>query len=266
MEPFIKWAGGKRWLVKNHLDLFPKNNSYKKYVEPFLGGGSIFFNLEPKKALVNDINKELVITYNAVKNNWEPILSALQKLNNQHSEKLYYQIRGQEPTNDLEIAIRFLYLNRTCWNGLYRVNNQNKFNVPVGTKNKIILETDNFEKASKLLSKAEIFSEDFEKIICKCRKDDFLFIDPPYTVKHNLNGFIKYNEKLFTWEDQIRLRNSVVKAVNKGVKVLVLNADHDSIKDLYKNIGEQYSLSRASVIAGNKNDRGIFTELAIKCY
>lgn len=266
MESFIKWAGGKRWLVKNHLDLFPLENEYKKYVEPFLGGGSVYFNLEPKKAVLNDVNNELIITYQTVKDNWEAIIDGLTKLNKIHNQELYYKIRSSTPYDEIEKAIRFLYLNRTCWNGLYRVNLNNEFNVPIGTKSKVILDSDNFSKASKILKNAKLFNLDFEKIIAKAKEDDFLFIDPPYTVKHNLNGFIKYNEKLFTWNDQIRLKESVVKAIERNVKVLVLNADHESIRELYSDIGEQFSLNRASVIAGNKSNRGIYTELAIKCY
>lgn len=266
MESFIKWAGGKRWLVKNHETLFPKQNEFKKYVEPFLGGGSVYFNLEPKKAVLNDVNSELITTYKTIKENWVIIHEELERLHHIHNENLYYEIRDTNPTTDIEIATRFLYLNRTCWNGLYRVNKNNRFNVPIGTKNKVLLDSDNFGKASKLLQNADLHNLDFEKIISKARRDDFLFIDPPYTVKHNLNGFVKYNEKLFTWDDQIRLRNAVVKAINRNVKVLVLNADHESIRDLYNNIGDQFSLNRASVIAGNKEKRGIYSELAIKCY
>lgn len=266
MDSFIKWAGGKRWLVKNHFDLFPLKHEYIKYVEPFLGGGSVYFNLQPNKAVLNDVNSELIITYNAIKTDWEVILEQLEFLNSIHNHDLYYKIRAARPVNDIETAIRFLYLNRTCWNGLYRVNLKNEFNVPIGTKSKLVLDTDNFPKASKILKKAKLFNTDFEKIIAKAKTDDFLFIDPPYTVKHNLNGFVKYNEKLFTWDDQIRLRNAVIKAIDRNVKVLVLNADHESIRDLYNGIGEQFALNRASVIAGKKERRGIYSELAIKCY
>lgn len=266
MESFIKWAGGKRWLIKNHLDLFPSESEYNKYIEPFLGGGSIYFNLEPKKAILNDINSELIITYQTVKDNWEGVFDGLTELDKIHNYNLYYKIRAELPTSDIEKAIRFLYLNRTCFNGLYRVNLNNRFNVPIGTKNKVILNSDNFLKASKILKNAKLFNLDFEKIIAKAKENDFIFIDPPYTVKHNLNGFIKYNEKLFTWSDQVRLKEAVVEAIKRKAKVLVLNADHESIRDLYCDVGEQFSLTRASVIAGNKSNRGKYTELAIKCY
>lgn len=266
MEPFIKWAGGKRWLVKNHSALFPQTNEYKKYVEPFVGGGSVFFNLFPKKAVLNDINIELITTYKCIREDWQSIYKELSRLDTMHNTSLYYKIRASKPQSELEIATRFLYLNRTCWNGLYRVNSRNEFNVPIGSKTRVLLSADNFALVSEKLKGANLYSRDFSSIISKARKDDFLFIDPPYTVKHNLNGFIKYNENLFTWDDQIRLRDAVLKAIKRNVKVLILNADHESIRDLYAGIGEQFSLSRASVIAGKKENRGTYTELVVKCY
>lgn len=266
MDAFIKWAGGKRWLINNHSQLFPSREDYKRYVEPFVGGGSIFFALEPEEALINDINEELIITYKQVKCNWKKIKTRLDELNHIHSPNLYYKIRAEKPTTASETAVRFLYLNRTCWNGLYRVNKNNVFNVPIGTKTKVVLDSDDFERASRILQNSEICSTDFGEVIRKCKQDDFLFVDPPYTVKHNLNGFIKYNEKLFTWNDQIRLRDSVAQAVDRGVKVLILNADHESIRNLYEGLGELISLSRASVISGKKESRGSYTELVVKCY
>jgi DNA adenine methylase len=127
----------------------------------------------------------------------------------------------------------------------------------------VVSEDDNFEKLSSLLKKASLEVCDFEVTIDKAEKNDFLFIDPPYTVKHNLNGFVKYNETIFSWEDQIRLRNSVSNAISKGVKVLITNANHSSIEQLYEGCGNMRLLNRASVIAGKKTARGVFSELAI---
>lgn len=266
MEPFLKWAGGKRWFIKNYNDLLPKENEYKKYLEPFLGGGAMFFHLKPQKAILNDVNSELINVYEQIKYNWEDINLELIRLNKIHTKELYYQVRDSIPTDEIERAIRFIYLNRTCWNGLYRVNKKNEFNVPIGTKDKVILGADDFGLTSKTLKKAKLLSEDFESIIKKGRRDDFIFVDPPYTVKHNKNGFIKYNENLFSWDDQVRLKKALVKAIDKGVKVLILNANHDSIKDLYCGVGEFIEVARASVISGNKENRGIYEELVIKCY
>jgi DNA adenine methylase len=163
-------------------------------------------------------------------------------------------------------AARFIYLNRTCWNGLYRVNKKGEFNVPIGTKSSVILEGDDFELVSKALKSATITTCDFETTIDKAGRGDFIFIDPPYTVKHNLNGFIKYNENIFSWQDQVRLKKSISDAVEKGAFVLVTNANHKSIKELYKGSGEMIALNRASVIAGKSEARGTYSELAIKSW
>ena len=266
MQSFIKWAGGKRWLLQRHRDLILRPSEFNNYVEPFIGGGSIFFDIEPQSSYINDLNYELINVYRQIRRNWKSIEKGLIKLNAEHNPALYYQIRNNKPTNLVEQAIRFLYLNRTCWNGLYRVNLKNEFNVPIGTKEKVIFDNDDFERAAKILSKSQISSRDFEPIIEKAKENDFIFIDPPYTVKHNNNGFIKYNEKLFTWSDQIRLRDAVQRAIKRKAKVLILNANHDSIKELYQDMGDMQVASRASVIAGKSENRGNFTELIIKCY
>lgn len=159
-----------------------------------------------------------------------------------------------------------VYLNRTCWNGLYRVNKKGEFNVPIGTKTNVLLEEDNFELLSNILQFVNLDSCDFEITIDKAKKNDFIFVDPPYTVKHNLNGFVKYNENIFSWQDQIRLKNSISRAIDRGAHVLVTNANHKSIEELYKGCGKMILLNRASVIAGKAEARGIYSELAIKSW
>lgn len=184
---------------------------------------------------------------------------------NLHSKEHYYHVRSALYSNDVEKAARFIYLNRTCWNGLYRVNNSGGFNVPIGTKTKVILDNDNFEAVAKLLENAIILKMDFEEAMQQAQKNDFIFVDPPYTVKHNSNAFVQYNETLFSWADQVRLRDSVESAVSRGVKVLVTNANHSSIRELYDGLGDMICLSRASVLASNPEKRGKYEELAIKC-
>lgn len=262
--PFLKWAGGKRWLVSNHPELFP--NEYNNYLEPFLGSGAVYFFMRPSNAILGDFNSDLINTYNQIKLNWPEVNSILHNYHELHSKDFYYKIRETSFDDLQEKAAKFIYLNRTCWNGLYRVNLKGKFNVPIGTKNKVILDTDNFEQVSKSLNGAQLLATDFKNVIDQAQKGDFLFIDPPYTVKHNFNGFVKYNDQLFSWSDQIRLRDSVENAVSKGVKVLVTNADHESIHELYKGIGQKISLDRLSVISGKAQARGKFSELIIKCY
>ncbi len=130
--PFLKWAGGKRWLTKTNLNLFPI--SYNRYIEPFLGSGAVFFNLHPKESVVSDINADLINTYLAIRTDWEKVCDKLKKHEKRHSQEYYYEMRGSNPYSISGRAAKFIYLNRTCWNGLYRVNLKGIFNVPIGTK------------------------------------------------------------------------------------------------------------------------------------
>lgn len=264
METFLKWAGGKRWLIRNAYEFIPDRANIKRYCEPFLGGGSMFFHIEPQSAILSDTNPQLINTYKVMRDSWEALYEKLKTYHKQHSEEFYYKIRASKPRTSVNQAARFIYLNRTCWNGLYRVNKNGEFNVPIGTKQNVILDTDNFKAISALLKRAELDECDFETTIDKTGEGDFIFIDPPYTVKHNLNGFIKYNEHIFSWDDQIRLQKSVKRAMERGSSVLVTNANHKSILELYTGLGDIYLLNRASVIAGKSSARGIFSELLIK--
>lgn len=260
--PFLKWAGGKRWLVRHHAELVPDFSGV--YCEPFLGSGAMFFHVLPKAALLSDRNSELVEAYKAIKDDWRAVLSKLKEHHRKHSPDYYYVVRDSSPTKPHTKAARFIYLNRTCWNGLYRVNLKGKFNVPVGTKQNALLATDDFESVSRALSFADLICGDFEEIVNQAGRGDFVFVDPPYTVKHNHNGFIKYNENLFSWDDQVRLKSSIDKAVFRGAKVLVSNADHESVRELYGDY-KQHPLDRLNVLSGNPQFRGRYSELIIQC-
>ena len=231
-----------------------------------MGSGASYFHLRPSQAVISDANPDLINTYQALKSEWKQVADRLNIHHQKHCKEHYYEIRSQAFDNPIEKAAQFIYLNRTCWNGLYRVNLKGKFNVPIGTKTKVVLDTDDFEQISSLLQRADIKNEDFESVIDLAGKGDFIFVDPPYTVKHNLNGFVKYNEKLFSWEDQVRLRDCVRAAIKRGTKVLVTNADHEDVRDLYKGMGSMRSLDRSSVISGSKAARGKYSELVVKCF
>lgn len=260
--PFLKWAGGKRWLVSGYPDLFP--DSYKKYYEPFLGSRAVFFTLCPKKATLADINRELVDCYMSVRDEWQGIQSLLAVHHKKHSKDHYYKTRQTVPSERVEKAARFIYLNRTCWNALHRVNRKGEFNVPMGTKSNVLLESDDFEAVSKILSSVTITNQDFEELIEKAKKGDFIFADPPYTVKHNFNGFVKYNEKMFHWDDQVRLSECLIRANARGCLILLTNANHPSIIELYENDFDLMSLKRSSVIAASSSNRGVYEELIIR--
>lgn len=259
--PFLKWAGGKRWLVSRHASIFPEN--YNTYIEPFLGSGAVFFKLAPHKAILADINKELIATYRAIKKDWHEVFARLQKHHELFNKDYYYKIRNSKPQNLYDRAARLIFLNRTCWNGLYRVNLKGVFNVPIGTKNSIIQGDDDFGKISKFLKRAKLYDDDFEVIIDKAGADDFIFVDPPYTVRHDDNGFIKYNEKLFNWDDQVRLRNCLLRAKLRGSKIVIANAAHSSVRNLYKDDFKINELQRYSIIAANSSNRKPCKELVI---
>lgn len=265
LAPFLKWAGGKRWFVKKHLDLLPKK--FNTYIEPFIGSGAVFFKLNPNTAIINDLNTSLMNVYETIKNHPSDLINELHKHNNHHSKEYYYQIRRHQYENSIEQAGQFIYLNRTCFNGIYRVNLKGEFNVPIGTKNQVILENDDFSKIADRLANVQIFNQDFESIIDLAKKGDFIFVDPPYTVSHNINGFIKYNETLFSWNDQVRLYESLKRAHKRQVYFLCTNANHESIYELYK---EEYFLknvvNRYSSISGKKSSRNQYEEIVIRNY
>ena len=260
--PFLKWAGGKRWLISSHSSLLQV--SYSRYIEPFLGSGAVYFHLRPKSAVLGDMNAALIQCYAAVRESPSAVEAALARHQRQHSETYYYEERRRKHRSPAEAAAQLIYLNRTCWNGLYRVNLKGEFNVPIGTKENVILSSDNFQSTSRALQGAQLFAQDFEATIDRAEDGDLLFADPPYTVKHNYNGFLKYNEKIFSWDDQKRLRGALERAKDRGVRILLLNADHASIRDLYRGFGEHLVLSRNSVLAGDAAYRGKSTELAIR--
>lgn len=260
ITPFLKWAGGKRWLSEKITDFIPE--SYNKYIEPFLGSGAIFFSILPQDAILSDINPSLILTYNAIKKNHQAVYDRLKQHASKHCATYYYSIRSTEYDNIFDLAARFIYLNRTCFNGIYRVNLKGQFNVPIGSKDKVILESDDFEQIAYSLANAEIINSDFEIVINRAKQGDLVYIDPPYTVKHNNNGFIKYNEQMFTWDDQIRLSEAVKRANLRGAHIILSNADHQSIRALYNDF-EIKSLSRNSVIASSPSNRGKYSELLV---
>ena len=262
VAPFLNWAGGKRWFVHRYAHLLP--TTYKRYIEPFLGAGSVFFHLQPEKAVIGDSNKELIAAYRGIKKDWRQIEKSLRRHQRMHSKSHYYAVRETLPSDPIERAARVIYLNRTCFNGIYRVNLEGKFNVPRGTKNSVVHPDDNFEAMSRILRRAEINHCDFEELIDDAERGDLVFADPPYTVRHNINGFIKYNEKLFSWEDQVRLARALTRASCRGVHIVATNANHNSVRKLYKDNGFLLmEVSRYSSISADSANRKKFEELVI---
>jgi DNA adenine methylase len=261
IAPFLKWAGGKRWLTKRFPELLPVH--FIKYFEPFLGSGAVYFHLSPMSGAISDLNEDLVVTYRALRDAPHKVQSLLKTHSRKHDDDYYYQVRASRPVSESVRAARLIYLNRTCWNGLYRVNKNGIFNVPRGTKNSVIFPTDDFAAIAAQLKQIDISCCDFEITIDRADEGDFVFIDPPYTVKHNFNGFLKYNQSIFSWDDQVRLCRSIVRARDRGVLVLLLNANHRSIRDLYRGVGQYVRLPRSSILAGDSSFRTETSELAI---
>jgi DNA adenine methylase len=261
--PILKWAGGKRWLCSRFPYLF--DTPYERYVEPFLGGAAAFFAMQPRRALLSDLNSELIATYRTIRAEPREVYSKLRIHQNKHlkDNSYYYEVRSSAPSTNSSCAAKFIYLNRTCFNGLYRVNLSGEFNVPKGTKYSVLFDTDDFESVARLLKRAALIDQDFEDVLDRCAAGDFAFVDPPYTAKHNENGFLKYNEKIFSWDDQRRLAACILRFKNRGGKALVANAAHESVIDLYRRVGEGRIVSRASVLASETKRRGSVEELIV---
>ena len=265
MKPFLKWPGGKQWLVNKYFHLFPAN--FNTYLEPFLGGASVFFALEPKKAVLSDINEEIINLYEVMRNHPEELKKMMIAHNEKHSKDYYYSIRKRSFADNITKAARTLYLNRTCFNGIYRVNKNGEFNVPIGTKKNCIYDIASFEDYSRLLKTCNLFANDFSTTIQLANKNDLIFADPPYTSSINDGCFIKYNDNLFSWNDQLRLHEELCKAKSNGAFVVLTNKDNKEIEDLYCDSGFYVSrLTRNSCITAKKEKLKSVTELLITSY
>ncbi|MCR5540687.1 MAG: Dam family site-specific DNA-(adenine-N6)-methyltransferase [Ruminococcus sp.] len=265
MRPFLKWPGGKQWLISKYSYIFPKQ--FNLYIEPFLGGGSVFFHLLPEKAIIADVNNDLINTYQVMARNPKKLKSLLELHQDNHCKEYYYIIRNTLPNNRIDRAARFLYLNRTCYNGMYRVNKDGLFNVPIGTKNNFIYDVDNFIEYGESLRNIHILTQDFVSTIHNAEMGDLIFADPPYAISDNQSGFIKYNDKLFSWKDQKRLLKSLIKARDRGANIVLTNEYNHQIQEMYQQNGFfTHTLKRYSSISGNSDGRGQKLELLVLSY
>jgi len=262
MRPFLRWAGGKRWLTKQNV--VPLSDDVR-IVEPFLGGGALFFSRNFKKALLADTNRFLINAYKRMRDNHVELFDAVVANFDLHTKDYYYQVRARMGASSVQDAADFVYLNRACFNGLFRVNLAGRFNVPIGTKVYEIRDIEEFQLWSERLAKADVLLADFEETVDACGEGDFIFADPPYTVNHNTNGFIEYNEKIFSWDDQVRLHGCLLKAVKRGAQFVLTNADHSTVRNLYEGCALQ-TVERGSEMAGRTNARGRTTELVITSF
>lgn len=259
-EPFIRWAGGKTWLIQ-YLPSIISNIPFEHYHEPFLGGGAIFFSMNhTKKAYLSDMNPELINAYVQVRDNPQEVINCFTQFIN--SEEVYYRIRDNYiPQSSADEAARFIYLNQTSFNGLYRVNRNGKYNVPYGFRKRWKYDTERILQASIKLQKTRIECGDFEINKYRIQKNDLVFLDPPYTVSHNQNGFIEYNKNLFSIEDQKRLNKFIEYIKQKGAYYILTNAAHKTILEIFdKNEDRMLELPRKSLIGGKNANRAEITE------
>lgn len=255
-RPILKWAGGKArvYPLAKQAGLIPP--AYGRYWEAFAGGVAFFFAEEPKQATLIDTNEELFATYQVVKEDVESLVALLAEHRKQHSEAFFYAIRSQAPEEltPLERAARMIYLNKTCFNGLYRVNARGQFNVPFGRyTNPPILDADNLRAASRTLQRAELRLGDFSLVLDGAKAGDFAYLDPPYDPVSATSNFTGYTKESFGRKDQERLRDVFVELSKRGVHCLLSNSDTPFIRDLYAGFHiETISVSRAINSKGDK--------------
>ncbi|CDE91501.1 TPA: modification methylase [Candidatus Gastranaerophilales bacterium HUM_6] len=266
--PIVKWVGGKRQLMFELIKNMPK--SYNRYFEPFIGGGALFFELQPEQAYISDMNEELINLYSVVRDNVYELIKDLSK--HEVSKEYFLEIRNIDRTeqytelSDVERASRFIYLNRTCFNGMYRVNSQGQFNVPFGHyKNPRIIDENNLLNCSELLKKTEIKCADFSEILTKVKKGDLVYFDPPYVPLNETSSFTSYTKDGFDINMQFKLRDVCDELDNKGVKFMLSNSDTKLVNELYVNY-EIKKVFASRQINANADGRGKITEVLVRNY
>ena len=264
-RPFLKWAGGKSKLIKQYTDYFPKD--YKTYYEPFLGGGAVFFYLNPTSAVLTDINAELINTYRCVRDNVEELIPCLETHQRHHCRQYYYQVRQWKNLNTIEKAARLIYLNKTCFNGLYRENSKGEFNVPLGRyKNPKICNPSLLRSVSCTLQKTQLEVRSFEDILnYATSEDDFVYFDPPYYPLNSTSNFTAYSREPFSRNDQIRLKEVFTALASQGVKVMSSNSDCEFIRELYRDFNI-YPILASRLINSKASKRGRIYEVLITSY
>jgi DNA adenine methylase len=266
LRPFLRWVGGKQRLIYSLLDFVP-TVKFKKYYEPFFGAGSMFFALKPENAILSDVNEELILCYKQVARYPNEIYKYLKKYESNNNSVFYYKIRGENLSllSLKERAARFIYLNKAAFNGIYRVNKDGLFNVPFGGQNGLSLPTEKvLQNSARCLRKAEIIYGDFEKIVSKARKNDFIYFDPPYPPRSDTAFFNHYSKDRFGWEEQIRLSKVFKKLSQKGCFVMLSNADRKIVTNLYEGYNK-YRLNTKRWL-GSNGDRFPVREIIVTNY
>ena len=264
-RPFVKWAGGKGRLLNELMKGLPE---FENYYEPFVGGGAMFFRLygmgKIKNAFLNDSNNELMTAYEVIRDDVDSLINELRSGKYQNKKETYYKIRTKEPEDRIRRVARFIYLNKTCFNGLYRVNKQGKFNVPFGKyKNPLICDEKNLRIVSKALKKNELFCEDFMIGLKHAQKDDLVYFDPPYFPLSKTSNFTSYTPEGFTTDDQDRLYKAYKQLDSKGCYVMLSNSYQEYIERLYRKF-EHEIVYAGRAISCKADGRGKIRELIVR--
>ena len=273
-KPFVKWAGGKRQLLKQFRDLglYPPelfDPTTNTYYEPFVGGGAVFFDLLPERAELSDLNRELVITYNVIKNNIDELIFSLKQ--HIYDKEYYLEVRAKNVNelSDIEVASRFIFLNRTGFNGLYRVNKKGQFNVPFGRySNPVICDEENLRRVSRELQNVIIKHQDYTSVLKNAQKGDFIYFDPPYYPLNRTSSFTAYTSESFLEKEQTELRDTFVKLHKRGCYIMLSNSDTPFINDLYSEIDGAtiHKITAGRAINSKGSGRGKITELLVTNY
>lgn len=272
VSPFVKWVGGKRQLMDSIILAMPQDIKKYNYVEPFIGGGAVFFNIQPKVAIINDYNLELINVYNVIKDNLDDLIEDLKKHKN--DSDYFYNLRQLDRSKDFEAtgkiqrASRLIYLNKTCYNGLYRVNNAGEFNSPFGRYKKPNIVNEPVLRAVSLYlnsNNVQIFNSDYDDILKGLDKNSFVYLDPPYHPISESSSFTGYIQGGWNIYDQVRLREACDDLTRRGIKFLLSNSASDLIKDQYKDYN--ISIVKATrTINAYAEKRGEIDEVLIRNY
>jgi DNA adenine methylase len=275
-KPFVKWVGGKRQLLKQfkELGLYPPDHfdpNNNRYFEPFVGGGAVFFDLLPHKAFLSDMNFELVTTYTVIRDDVEALIKSLRK--HPYNKEYFLKIRAKkvEKLTPLQVASRFIYLNRTCFNGMYRVNSRGEFNVPFGQySNPQICDAENLRKVSKSLQGVSIVHQDYKQAVKKAKKGDFVYFDPPYHPLTETASFTSYTKEDFGKKDQVELRDTFLELHKKGCYVMLSNSNAEFINEIYGELKKHgvkvHKVDASRAINSDASGRGKIKEVLITNY
>lgn len=277
-KPFVKWVGGKRQLLGQfrEMGLYPPkefNSSTNTYFEPFVGGGAMFFDLLPLKASINDINSELVVTYTTIRDNAEKLIVELNSGEYIYDKDVFLNIRAWEleTVSELKRAARFIYLNRTAFNGMYRVNKSGKFNVPFGKyTSPQICDANNIRKVAQVLKNTKVLNTSYKYVLDDAKKGDFVYFDPPYYPVSKTSSFTTYSNDAFLEREQEELRDAFMELHDRGCFVMLSNSDTPFVEDLFsKYSNEGVAISRVSAnraINSNASKRGKVFEILVTNY